>query len=63
MFFCELNETEIDDQLNHCAIAEGRGRSAYPGRSYEQGVAAAIHWMQGDDDIPPIEPDDFFTED
>ncbi len=39
-------QSEIDDVLNACCEAEEEG-SNWPGMSYEQGVQAAILWMQG----------------
>jgi hypothetical protein len=50
------DENEIDDDvLNECAECEDSGRSKYPGMSYEQGVTAAIRWMQGDGSNPMTE--------
>jgi hypothetical protein len=42
----------IDDVLNQCATQEDEGGSRWPAMSYEQGVAAAIRWMQGNDQNP-----------
>lgn len=38
----------INDVLNQCDKQEEEGGSSWPGMSYEQGVAAAIRWMQGE---------------
>lgn len=57
------NQSDIDDQLNHCAKSTDSGRSAYPGMTFEQGVEDTIRWMQGDTKTSPIDPDDFFTDD
>lgn len=45
---------EIDDVMNQCMAAENDGTSKYPGMTYEQGVAAAIRWMEGDG-VNPLE--------
>lgn len=47
-------QQEIDQVLNQCAEAADDGRSKFPGMSYEQGVEAAIRWMQGDG-APPLD--------
>lgn len=43
---------QIDDVLNECSKAADSGLSKYPGMSYEQGVEAAIRWLQGDGSNP-----------
>ena len=48
----EPDEDDINDVLNQCVEAEESGDSKYPGMSYEQGVQAAIRWMQGDGSNP-----------
>lgn len=45
---------EIDDVLNECVESQNDG-SKFPGMSYEQGVEAAIRWMQGDGENPMTE--------
>jgi hypothetical protein len=45
-------QTEIDDALNKCSEAADEGFSNWPGMSYEQGVEAAIRWMQGEGSNP-----------
>ena len=45
-------EDEIDDVLNKCVESEESGVSRWPGMTYEQGVKAAIEWMQGFGDNP-----------
>lgn len=42
-------QKQIDDLLNRCAEAEESGESAYLGMSYEQGIKAAIEWLDGGD--------------
>ncbi len=44
-------QTQIDDVLDQCIQALDNG-SRWPGMSYEQGVEAAIRWMQGDGSHP-----------
>jgi hypothetical protein len=48
----EPTEEQINALLNQCADAEDSGQSKYPGMSYEQGISAAIRWMQGDEPHP-----------
>lgn len=45
-------EEEIDQVLEACVETEASGESKYPGMTYEQGVDAAIRWMQGGGDHP-----------
>lgn len=49
------DQDEIGEVLNQCSEAADSGRSKFPGMSYEQGVEAAIRWMQGDTDVNPME--------
>lgn len=48
-------EKEIDAVLNECAESEEQGESKYPGMTYEQGVKAAIEWLQGYGDNPLVD--------
>lgn len=43
----KINDEEVNDVLNQCADSEEEGASRWPGMSYEQGVKAAIEWLQG----------------
>ena len=45
-------QSEIDDVLNQCAESADDGASKFPGMSYEQGIEAAIRWMQGEGSNP-----------
>ena len=45
-------QDQIDDVLNKCAEQADEGGSRWPGMSYEEGVAEAIRWMQGDGPNP-----------
>lgn len=47
-------QNEIDDVLNWCAEGEDEG-THFRGMSYEQGVRAAIDWMQGNGERPDTE--------
>lgn len=51
----ERSQEEVDEQLNLAMEAVDRGRSKWPGMSYEDGVRAALNWMTGDDETPPME--------
>lgn len=43
------SETEIDDLMNRCVESEEMKVSEYPGMTYEQGIKAAIEYLQGGD--------------
>lgn len=45
-------DDQINEALNQCAEQADRGRSQWPGMTYEQGVEAALRWMQGDGPHP-----------
>ena len=45
----QRTDDQVNDLLNRCAEAEEIGESAYPGMSYEQGIKAAIEWLEGGD--------------
>lgn len=49
------SEEEIDAVLNKCAEQIDAGGSAWPGMTYEQGVDAALRWVNGDTDENPME--------
>jgi len=51
----ERTDEEIDDVLNKCAEAADRGKSSWPGMSYEQGVEAALTWATGQSDDNPMD--------
>jgi hypothetical protein len=48
-------DDEVDAQLNLAMESANSGRSRWPGMSYEQGVDAAIRWLIGDVEDPPME--------
>lgn len=45
----QRTDDQVNDLLNRCAEAEETGESAYPGMTYEQGIKAAIEWLEGGD--------------
>lgn len=45
-------QSEIREVLDICFEVECEEREGLWGMSYEQGVQAAIEWMQGDGDNP-----------
>lgn len=45
----KVTEEEINELLNRCSEAEESGESNYPGMLYEQGIKAAIEWLEGGD--------------
>ncbi len=49
------SEEEIDAVLNKCSESIEAGRSAWPGMTFEQGVDAALRWVNGDTDETPME--------
>jgi hypothetical protein len=50
-------DEEIDDLLNACADAEDRGRSKFPGMTFEQGIEQGIKWLTDPSKTPdyPLE--------
>lgn len=42
-------DAQINDLMNRCAQMEDMGYSEYPGMSYEQGIKAALEWLEGAD--------------
>lgn len=47
-------ESEIEDQIGK-ALESGENGSTLFGMTYEEGVDAALRWVNGDSDEPPIE--------
>lgn len=43
------SENEINELLNRCVESEESGISEYPGMTYEQGIKAAIEYLEGGD--------------
>ena len=48
------DRAEVDAQINAGLEASDAGRSAYPGKSYEEGVRDALAWALGDEEEPPL---------
>ena len=48
----EPTQEEIDNVLNECMELQDAGKSKFHGMSYEQGVSAAVGWMQGNEPNP-----------
>jgi len=46
---------EIEEQNDRAQQSISTDASRWPGMTYEEGVAAALAWMTGDSDEPPIE--------
>jgi hypothetical protein len=40
-------ENEINNVLSECSEREELGETKYPGKTYEEGVKAALEWAQG----------------
>jgi len=43
-------EQEIEDQINEAVENDGK----WPGMTYESGVASALRWVTGEDDLAPM---------
>lgn len=50
-----VSEDRLWDLLDRCNEAEERGRSAFHGMSYEQGIKAGILWAIGETREHPLE--------
>lgn len=49
------SDAEIDEVLNQCSEQIDRGRSKFPGMTYEEGVQAGIEWALGRHESNPME--------
>lgn len=47
-------EDEVNEQLNAANEASDSEGSRWPGMSYEEGVDAALRWVMGWGDDPPM---------
>jgi len=56
MFETARTQKEVDDLHDRCAQVEDLIRSQFPERSYEQGIADAICWMETPQMPDPLEP-------
>jgi hypothetical protein len=51
-------QQEIQDQIDLTRDpATGNPANRYPGMSYEEGVEAALLWVNGDSEEPPMDPE------
>lgn len=48
-------QQEINDVLNDVQDAQDEGIRRWPGMSYEDGVVAALRWVNGDEPMHPYE--------
>lgn len=48
-------QSEIDKIIERCVECDNNNESLFPGMTYEQGVRAAIEWMTGETNEPPLE--------
>lgn len=51
----ERSDEQINEQLNRAAANIARGRSLWPGMSYEEGVDNALRWAMGWIEDAPME--------
>lgn len=49
-------DREIDAVLNEAEESGERGKTQFPGKTYEEGILAAIQWMLGVSDDHPLAP-------
>lgn len=48
------SEDQIDEVLNATAEATDKGRTGWPGMTYEDGISAALTWLFGESDDNPV---------
>ena len=51
----EPSKIEIEEQIEIATDCEIKGRSKFPGMTYEQGVRNALEWVLGYSDSTPME--------
>jgi hypothetical protein len=51
-------QEEVNQQLDKVNDNINKGISKYPGMTYEEGIRAAIDWMSGESDEPPMDDTD-----
>lgn len=54
MYVLARSKTEIDDILNICIDRKISGENPFFGMTYDQGVAAGIRWLVGEESDPPV---------
>ena len=52
------SDDAVWEQINAAQEHVDQGLAAWPGQSYEQGVADALRWAQGDSDYAPMEEEE-----
>jgi len=52
------DDDAVWDQINAAQEHVDEGKVAWPGMSYEQGVANALRWVLGEDEFAPMEEED-----
>ena len=55
MYQIKRSDQEIDALLNKVADIQDSAGTAFPGESYENGIQAALEWVLGRWDDPPME--------
>lgn len=48
-------EEEVNEVIDKASEQESKGRSRWPGMTYEQGVRNALDWILGNSDDNPME--------
>lgn len=49
MIISDRTPDEIDDLIGRCIESEASGKSDYPAMTYEEGIRAALDWLDGGD--------------
>ena len=52
---CKRTESEIDDQIERADDVIEVEETLYPDLTYEEGVAAALRWIKGDEKNGPMD--------
>ena len=60
-------DDEIDYVIARCVIARcvekiQAGGSSFPGKTYDEGVRAALDWVMGNTDVSPFDDEDSLDE-
>lgn len=45
----------IEEQFNEAVVLDAEGSNPYPGSNYVAGVRAALAWVLGEEEEPPLE--------
>lgn len=54
-FEIAVDEDEVEEQINRAWESISEGTTRYRSMTFEQGVQAALSWVKGDSEDPPIE--------